>query len=314
MDLEAIKALANKLKTKTNEPNKVEVREEIKLPPVVETVIETSIVETKEIPIFEVIDKLDTILVDANTEVVNTETVNQNGVFPENLVAIDLHNNITANSLCECNHLAHKHDRKPNTTLTIYTMCNESGCDCMEFKVTYKVIQETVGELVDNEDKEEQARLIGEEERIANLTDEELELEEISKDYKTTVTELDIFRKHFVNTCRAVAGMTITELQEKIEKCQETIKIATAIEQACRTTQSKKLKDESPAAKEKRLKDAASNKKHKEDVKKGKNRINVKVDKHGVIKSPPKSKREKIIENLMKTGMTREKAEKLVDE
>ena len=152
------------------------------------------------------------------------------------------------------------------------------------------------------------------EDNYKNLTEDEITLEEIAKDYGTTKDEARILNEQRMRTAKVVESCSITELQEKIEELEKIGLIVKAMEQSCRIIQGKKLSEETRANREARI--AREKEQYEKDKAEGKiRRVGrpASKSKDGNGSKTRVSGREKRILRLTNAGFSRAKAEKMVD-
>jgi len=127
----------------------------------------------------------------------------------------------------------------------------------------------------------------------------------LAAEFNSSEDDIELFRKIYVQTGQAVIKLSIIELTDRITQCQKAIKIIEALQQACIRVKKDKLDKETSDERVKRLE---AEKNYKIPARrKG-------VDKFGAAMPVKESAREKLINKFMKSGMSREKAEKLLDE
>lgn len=126
----------------------------------------------------------------------------------------------------------------------------------------------------------------------------------LAKEFNSSEEDIELFRKIYIQTGNAVLNLSIRELEEKIDYCRRSIKIIDALQQACIRVKGDKLKSETSEQKLKRL----------EEDKKYVPKKRPAMEADGQIKGLKESGREKLIKKFMKSGMTRAKAEALLDE
>lgn len=130
----------------------------------------------------------------------------------------------------------------------------------------------------------------------------------LAKEFRSTEEGIELFRKIYIQFGNAVKDLTIREIEGRIDFCEKGIKIIQALQQACLTVKGDKLNKES---KEDKLKRLEEDKKYKPKPRPKMNKDGTKAD---VLPGQLVTGREKLIQKFMKSGMSRAKAEMLLDD
>lgn len=131
----------------------------------------------------------------------------------------------------------------------------------------------------------------------------------VAREYATTEDDLIVFRNIFNETHEKVKDLFPDQLEQKIMHLERVIKAIQAMQQACARLKSDKIEKETS-------KEKAERKEREKKYKIPRRRGSDEVDKEGALKTKEVgklSKRDKLIADLIKAGLSKDKAEALAD-